>query len=336
MSQKQTLAPIDVTSVGSYVFCRRAGVIAYNKQGLEVDGEEEPRKPNLGYMPDFSIAELGARFDDVFPSFLRYGLGFLIGFVIVSVIARIGSTSLSLLILLAILPVALKAITDGLIVLWVLIELRRYKTAAPFVLDPTAKKPVEVSWYALVKSGYIPIKPRSRLNDPDLNLTGNPWRFLQTTDGVRIPVFNYTGKNFKIRESQVMRLALYSHLCKVEMSGSRSDWGILLDVQSKRCFAIQIDDHLRTKAAIELGLFSQKLEDDCNRLKMPIPVAAPCQNCRFGKPRPYVEGKSETTFLSGEIGANTAKGRGGQLVHSDCGDKFEWHPRHSYWEQRKA
>ncbi|MEO8271028.1 MAG: hypothetical protein ABI557_14995 [Aureliella sp.] len=336
MTQKQTLATIDVTSLGSYVFCRRAGVIAYNKQGLEVDGEEEPRKPNLGYMPDFSIAELRARFDDVFPSFLRYGLGFLIGFVIVSVIARIGSTSLSLLILLAILPVAFMAITDGLKVLWVLNELRRYKTAAPFILDPTAKKPVEVSWYALVKSGYIPIKPGSRLNDPDLNLTGKPWRFLQTTDGVRIPVFNYAGQNFQVRESQVMRLALYSHLCIVEMGGSKSDWGILLDVQSKRCFAIPIDDHLRTKAAIELGHFSKKLEDDRNGIAARIPVAAPCQNCRFGKPRPYVEGKSETTFCDGAIGAHTENGHGGQLVHSDCGDKFEWHPRHRYWEQRKA
>lgn len=332
MTQQQTLPPIDVTSLGSYVFCIRAGILAYNQQGLEVDQEEGPRKPNLGYLPDFSIAELEERFRAACPSFILHGVVFFIGFLIVSVIARVGSTSLWMLILLAFIPVAWQATTDGLLVLSILVELARYKTASPYTLDPSAKEPIQVSWYDLVKAGYIPVKPGARLDDPELNLTGKPWRFLQNTDGVRIPVFNYTGQNFKVRQSQVMRLALYSHLNRVMMGGSKSDWGILLDVKSKRCFAIPIDDHLRTRAILELSLFSKTLKSDRMGIKTPIPVGAPCKNCPFGQPRIYVEGESETVFFSGPYGACTEKGRRGQLVHSDCGDKFEWRPRHKYWD----
>ncbi len=328
-------SPIDVTSLGSYVFCKRAGVIAYKQQGLQLGGEEEPRIPNLSYLPDFSIEELRARFETELPPFVRYAVASVVGLVIVWLIARFGSVSLSFLILIAILPAAWKALNDGLRLLSVLAELARYKNASPAILNSKATEPVSVMWYDLVKAGYKPIKPRGRFEDQELNLTGQPWRILQTTDGVRIPVMNYNGENFKVRESQVMRLALYSHLCKVFLPGSKSDWGILLDVKSKRCFAIPINDDLRFKATLELGFFEKVLDDDREQKKPPIPVPAPCQNCRFGKPRLYVPGKSETDYFAGAIGAYTTDGRHKQTVHSDCGDAFEWRPLHQYWDSEK-
>ena len=327
--------PIDVTSLGSYVFCKRAGVIAYKQQGLRLSAEEEPRIPNLSYLPYFSIEELRVQFEDTLPPFFRYAAASLGGLFIVWMIARFGSVSLSFLILLAMLPAVWKALTDGLTLLSILAELARYKRASPAVLNPKATEPVAVMWYDLVKAGYKPNKPRGRFEDQELNLTGQPWRILQTTDGVRIPVLNYNGESFKVRDSHVSRLALYSHLCKVCMPGSKSDWGILLDVKSKRCFAIPINDALRLKATFEIGLFENVLADDREQRKTPIPVSAPCQNCRFGKPRLYVPGKSETVYLAGAIGAYTTDGRHKQTVHSDCGDEFEWRPLHQYWDSEK-
>ena len=116
------------------------------------------------------------------------------------------------------------------------------------------------------------------------------------------------------------------------MRGSNSDWGILLDVESKRCFAIPINDQSRLDATLELDFFSQVLADDRENKKIPIPVSSPCLNCRFGKPRPFVPGESETEVFAGAIGAFAQDGRGGQLVHSDCGDEFEWLPPHRYWQ----
>lgn len=230
------------------------------------------------------------------------------------------------------LPAVWKAWTDGLTLLSILAELARYKRASPAVLSPQATEPVEVMWYDLVKAGYQPNKPRGRFEDQELELTGQPWRILQTTDGVRIPVLNYNGENFKVRDSHVMRLSLYSHLCKVCMPGSKSDWGILLDVESKRCFAIPINEQLRLNATLELDVFSQVLADDRELKKCSIPVSSPCLNCRFGKPRHFVPGDSETMLFAGAIGAFTQAGRGGHLVHSDCGDEFEWLPPHRYWQ----
>ncbi len=326
------IEPIDVTSLGSYVFCKRAGVIAYKQQGLDPDSEEAPRVPNLSYLPDFSIEELRERFEAELPPFLRFTAASLCGLVAVWLIARFVSVSLSFLILIAILFLIWKALSDGLLLLSIIAELAKYKNASPAVLSPTATEPVEVMWYELVKAGFKPIKPRGRFEDQDLNLTGHPWRLLQSTDGVRIPVLNYNGENFQVRDSHVMRLALYSHLCKVCMRGSSSDWGILLDVKTKRCFAIPIDDKLRLNATLKLDFFSKVLADDRENKKTPIPVLTPCENCRFGKPRPFVPGKSETVFFAGAISAFPQDGRDGKLVHSDCGDKFEWLPPHRYWQ----
>ncbi len=327
-------SPIDVTSLGSYVFCKRAGVIAYKQQGLDLGRKEEPRIPNLNYLPDFSVEELRVSFESVLPPFMRYTVASVGGLIMVWLIARFGSVSLSFLILLALLPVVWKALTDGLMLLSILAELARYKKASPAILNPSATEPVPVKWYGLVKAGYKPIKLRGRFEDQESNLTGQPWRILQTTDAVRIPVLNFTGDDFQVRDSHIMRLALYSHLCQVCMPGSKSPWGILLDVKSKRCFAIPIDDDLRFKATLDLGFFSQVLLDDRRYKKSPIPVPSPCTNCRFGKPRSFVPGESETVLFAGAIGAFTQAGRGGQLVHSDCGDEFQWLPPHGYWQSR--
>ena len=332
MTRGQQLSPIDVTSLGSYVFCPRAGVIAYKQQGLQFDSEEEPRIPNMGYLPDFSVEELRERFEVVYPPFLRYTTGFCIGLILVWLVARFGSASLSFLLLLAILPIGWKAMVDGLALLAIIAELARYKQARPAILDPSVTKPIQVTWYELVKADYKPIKLRGRLEDQELNVTGHPWRILQTTDAVRIPVFNYSGGNFRIRESQVLRLAMYSHLCKVCMRGSKSEWGILLDVESKRCFAIPINDELRLKAILERESFEKVLDADREHKKVATPVGSPCQNCRYGKPRPFVQGESETVFNSGPIGAFTQRGPNGQLLHSDCGDEFEWLPPHRFWQ----
>lgn len=324
--------PIDVTSLGSFVFCPRAGVIAYKQQGLKLNGDEEPRIPNLSYLPDFSVEELRVRFESVRPSFIRYMAASFLGLFIVWMLARFGSVSLSIMILVAILFIVWKALTDGLLLLSIVAELAKYKTASPAVLSPTATEPVEVMWYDLVKAGYKPHKPLGGLKDQDLDLTGHPWRILQTTDAVRIPVLNYNGDNFKVRDSQVMRLALYSHLCKVEMRGSKAEWGVVLNVETKRCFAIPINDQLRFKATVELGLFAAVLKADREQKKTPIPVASPCLNCRFGRPRPFIPGKSETVFFAEKISVYPHKGHNRELVHSDCGDKFEWLPPHRYWQ----
>lgn len=337
MPSRTTALPIiDVTSLGSYVFCQRAGVISYKQQGLERGNEEEPRIPNLSYLPEFSVAELEARFKLVFPPFLRYGLVSLIGFLLVWFVAAFISASLALLLLLAGSIIVWKAISDGLLLLAILAELSRYKEATPTPLDLTATEPIEVSWYSLVKAGYIPTKPQRYIEDESLNLRGQPWRILQSTDADRIPVFNYSGRNFVVRDSQKMRLTLYSHLCKVSRRGGKSDWGIILDVATRRCFAIPIDDNVRAEAIQELKKFSNLLDQDHQGIPVKIPAGSPCQNCRYGKPRPFVNGSSETVLVTGKIGANTQTGHNGQLVHCDCGDEFEWRPHHHYWEPKVA
>lgn len=320
--------PIDVTSLGSYMFCPRAGIIAYKQQGVKNTSEEDPRIPNLSYLPDFSVAELRAHFDAVFPRFKICAIGTFGLFFCFAAVYLFGWISIAAKIFFIMLLPLWFLVSDGLVLLSIVDELFNYKNASPILLDPTSTKPIQVMWYDLVKSGYTPWKPHAKFEDHEFGITGQPWRILQSDAGVRIPVLNFSGGEFKVRESQVMRLALYSHLFKVNMAGSKSDWGIVLDVESKQCFAIPISDQLRMKARLELGHFEQLLESDRHGGKTKLLAPAPCANCRFGMPRRFVQGESETVLGSGPIGAFTQAGSSGQLLHSDCGDEFLWTPPH--------
>lgn len=330
VTSDKPILPIDVSSLGSFVFCQRAGVIAFKKQGVDEFNEEEPRIPNLSYLPEFSEAELQERFEKLFPTLVRYSVAILIWFLIVALLAKIGSILLSFLLLVAMMPLAVKTFNDIILMIAILAELSRYKNSSATPLDSTATQPIKITWHGLISAGYTPIKPGSAIKDPELDLNGRPWRVLSNNDGVRIPVINSNSDELVIRDSHRIRLAAYCHLLDIQQKAT-ADWGVVLDMKTKNGYAIPIGVVRRSEALAAFGRFRQVLEKDLQQIPLKIPVDAPCQNCRFGKPRLYVKGSSETTYRSGPIGANVENGHGNTKVHSDCGDEFEWRPLHNYW-----
>ena len=325
----QPLPRIHVSSLGSFEFCPRAGVIAFNSQPDE-EHHEDPRVPNLSYLPMFDEEALHEKFKAIFPGLKLSWSVLIVSGILLLLIAQFGSTTLAVMLFLAILLMGFVALRDTFILISILAELSKYKHRPATPLDRSLNKELSITWWGLVKCGYKPIKPGASCVDIELGLSGKPWRLLTNNDGERIPVIGFHPIELDAKDSHRRKLAAYCYLLETQQSAT-ADWGILLDLATRRGIAIPMGV-LRQHQTLELlKAFRKVLGDRSVQLPIAIPPTNACQNCPHGKPRVYMLNSSETKNRRGTIGANTEKGKAGHLVHSTCGDEFHWVPPHNYW-----
>ena len=319
-----------MSTLGSFVFCKRAGVVAFMKQG-EIEEEEGPRIPNLGYLPIFDEEKLEERFKAILPSLKISWLITACGLTIEWFVYIFVSHSLFVFILPALFPAGYVAVRDTLILIEILAILSRYKSAVPTPLIEDAKGSHEITWWGLVKAGYRPIKPQAPFVDEDLQLGGLPWRLLSNSDGHRIAVIKHQGGELKIRDSHLMRLAAYSHLIR-ESEKASANWGVVIDGKTLKGFAIRISQNDRAQALSRLAELRNVLSRFMQGNSPNKPGYRVCANCPFGYPKAYQIGVSESILSQKHFTPNLQLNRSERSVHSDCGDVFRWRPPHKYWE----
>ncbi len=322
---------IDVSTLGSHVFCPRAGVIAFGKQGTN-NQVENPRIPNLSYLPIFDERLLRDRFDAVLPSFKRAMVSLAGGFAIFYFVSRTVSPTLGSCLSLALLPALYIVLRDARTLVAILAILSRSKreTPTPLLLDTTNSQ--RITWWGLHKAGFRSVMPKEPYRDEDLVLAGLPWRLLASNDGQRIPVIKHVGEPLKLNDSHRVRLAAYSHLIMKNEPSSLSNWGIVIDGTTLEGFAFPINETAREKAIFLVSDVRKTLK----KRQLSLPIAEPdkraCLNCPYGYPRVYQFGFRE--WLRGDKKGNFYfhQNGNGNRVHSECGDEFEWKPPHKYWE----
>lgn len=59
-----------------------------------------------------------------------------------------------------------------------------------------------------------------------------------------------------------------------------------------------------------------------------------CKGCQHGRPREYIQGRSETVLNGQPLPPRTAKGNDRKHYHSPCGDRFGWIPPHELAEPK--
>ncbi len=352
---------IDVETLGEFAFCPNAGTIAYQRQGMKVERDND-RIPNLGYLPPFDHALHLERADELAAVIRRQLLQFGALIILVLIIGNYASLSLSFLVLLALIPMLTVLVRDALFYNEVLGKLRDYELALPIVLPDTAPEPVPISWWGLVKSGYAPITPRADMQDDEVGLSGKPWRILDSnTCRRRLPVITHFGwgdSKLKIEPHHRLRLAAYSHLSLAE--NAIADWGIVLDYKTQRGFAVPISSKDREVAMARLRSLQALIVSSKGVFEKQIPPSGACKTCRLAWPRkagkketvlgekhllPYFSSLDENQVDDSwdEDDDDYRSSRDDQIEendrgpnrHSDCGDIFRWRPPHEFWEMRE-
>jgi hypothetical protein len=310
---------LSVHELSQFVFCRRAGVIAYESE--TEDQGVEGRSINLGYLPQYSLISIETVISrTVVILLLLVSLG-VIALIIAAVAALNGNLQM-FRIAQAILGVLLLGGFVDMAVLVVLLSRRRKALRTPpreplFLGDGA----YPIRWWELRAAGFSPRRFQDVVRDEQLNLKGRPWAILVRSTQC-IPVFRMNGENEGVYPNHIVRVAGYCHLVEAA-TNYQSPYGIVLLPRRLDAMAIPYTSHLKSKLhdAIELArdaLAQLPGSDEPSNKEI-------CLNCPLGRIRRYVAGKSGTSYFGQELPPAGEKVRG-VLWHTTCGDRFRWKP----------
>lgn len=326
-------AQIDVSTLGSHVFCRRAGILAFKKQGSN-ERVSTPRIPNLSYLPLLDERVLRERFDAVMKSLKPAGVLAAGGTLIVFLIYQFVSRSLGAYLSLAIFPAFYVVQRDARSLIEILAALSNLKRQEPTPLLRETESIQPVTWLGLLKAGYRSVEPKEAYRDEDLVLAGLPWRLLTTSDAQRIPIIRHVGGPLEVNDSHRARLAAYSRLIMKNEPSCLSNWGIVIDGSTLEGFAVRINHFDRDKVATQVSEIRETLEDH----SFDIPIAEPnkraCLNCPFGSPEVYQIGFLDWFQGEKKQDIHLERTNDRRRVHCECGDEFKWRPPHSFWQNQ--
>lgn len=329
---RDSLPNIHVRSLGEFEYCPRAGVFAFDSQSREGIDEDSVKVPDLGYSPPFEIAiveeQLAARLARLAKT------TFLLAALVIfsALIGRAYGWFKTIPIWIANVPplfVIMVACQD-VAVLWR--AKRRYQTAAnPALLHEIRRVKLAVDWWQLIRV-YSNINTGEHYTDPNLGLVGKPARIL-TFHNHRIPVIlSGSARQDDVQSTHLLKLAAYCHLIRVVEPRTACDWGIVIFKDTRRGFAVPIDqvniDSMRTKLRLFRDVLDRERHDDEKPAKG-HPQA--CANCHLNRRRTYRKGKSETQIAGHKLlpylheESNT---------HCSCGDRFQWLPPVAFEESR--
>lgn len=345
---------IHVSSLGAFEFCPRAGIIAFKSQEKSGEVQEEYRIPNLNFLPLFDRELLQEELQLVWQKLWVAWATTSGSFVILWIITRFISTTLAIFLFPALAIAAVYALQQTYVYAFIKIELYRYEHRPAIILGQSHDHAIPIDWWGLVKAGFSPLKPEASYFDEDLGLSGKPWRFLKGNTNECIPVIAHRGEQSTYSGQHLLKLAAYCHLLHKEQHAV-SEWGIWLNYETRKGFAIPVRAMLKDWTTVEdweasidgvenliekqlankLEEFRKAIETRRQGQDVLIPHASCCLNCPYGKPHLFVINQSETRYPgTGAIGALPQMGNHRRMVHSTCGDEFQWLPPHRYWAER--
>ncbi len=306
---------LTIHDVSQFAYCPRAGVIAY--EGPFEDTGDEGWFRKLGYLPKYQLAQL-ERF--VFHATLALMSIIAVMVICLFVLAVGGQSSGSVARPLFVLMLVAASV-DFVLILRVLARLKAARGTP--AREPTfqAGDIEEVHWWELRAAGFQPRSCKPLVDDAILMLTGNPWCVLIRGDQW-IPVLRIGGSSKTIYRNRRLRIAGYCHLIETT-TNYRSPYGIVLMPSGLNTKAIRNTDSLQLEFATEVEKFNALL-DDGGRVPPPQNENR-CEACQFGQPYVFIADKSETIANGQPLPPHTVK-FGGKYWHSQCGDRYRWHP----------
>jgi len=329
---------LGVHVLSEFVFCRRAGVIAYEEGGQD-SGEERGETPRLDYLPDYEIRlieeGLKERWGQVW-CFLTYAPPVALVIVLVGMFVDW-------------LIAAAIGVSSGFPVWWlvrVLQEIatlsRRLETAKSAQgeePDLTVRAVQDVNWWKMIKAGFEPVPCSEPYRDHSLGLVGKPWRVLQR-GSMRIPVFRKREGDATIFKQHYIRMAAYCELIRA-CEGAEAPYGVVLFGREYGGVALVPEKEDRENMLSSLREAQKIIRGVQTRRRLPgePKKVGVCKGCPWGRPRVYRKGKTETVLAGKTLTARLTKGLDKQVYHSTCGDRYgnsqrQWVPLHRKAEEK--
>ncbi|MBX3412416.1 MAG: hypothetical protein KF708_06995 [Pirellulales bacterium] len=317
---------LTVHTLSEFVFCPRAGVLAYAQQQMD-EIDEPPPRFNLDYLPDYSLALIEQALEHQLRDLRRLGIRFAAALIALGWMFYDG-------LWLWMLPVAAVFATlswrfaDRLQSVMVLVSRRR---SAREALD---RQPIEdsdqmqrVNWWELLKAGYESEVYQHVLEDEDLKLAGRPWRVL-VRGSLRIPVVMALPPNSRQAPTpgpqQCARSAAYCRLLTTCVGGE-SPFGIVLFGNSYEGWTVPNTPQQQAEFDLVIARARELFESlTCDDEAARPDSTSVCNGCQHGEPVTVEQGASR---IAGSA-IHGATGRDGQQYHSPCGDRFRWRPPH--------
>ena len=322
---------IGVLVLSEHVFCPRAALIA-SESGNDAGDEEPNLGPRLDLLIDYNEHKFTEALHQAWGE-MRLWLMLIAPAVFAVMLAIYFQSVLAALVLSLPIFILLAKCWDTLTRIITLVrEQARYRAAPEVVIDPEPTEIKRLSWWSLRKAGFDCNKPPDPLTDSASNLSGKPWRQLRK-GSIVIPVIRRHRGSADWGPQHEVRIAAYCDLIE-KCEGAAAPFGVILFAGTSDCVIIP-----NTNA--RHMLYDRALKDAVKFLEIHaagthIPAAPTdrrCTGCPHGKPRQFQRGKSETISNGKPLPAYTTNSvrSDGQLrgaFHCDCGDRFEWVPRH--------
>ncbi|MBX9681653.1 MAG: hypothetical protein K2X38_23090 [Gemmataceae bacterium] len=323
--------PVGVRTLGEFVFCPRAGLLAARR---EADEEPEYDEPRLDFMPQYSLAAVEEQLAVWLSRFGRWSAG---GAVLI--VAGVTSVVLGVKAVAAISAVALFVLgrfwVRELAVVMRLADVRRQALqASPKEPPADASSATPVTWWELLKAGFDSVRLQEPLRDEQTGLVGSPWRVLRK-GSLRIPVIklesaHFDSGRFWIYPQHEIRLAAYARLLEACERGE-SPYGVVLFGDRFEGVAVPVGKELREAVETTLPRFREALRKSATEAPPPEPPdPALCAGCPLGFPKAATEAERRSVVKK----IHGVQGNDGKLYHSECGDGFAWRPPHRRARQK--
>jgi len=336
---------VGVHVITEFMFCPRAGLIAYEK-GQQEEYEEEnfdAKRPNLTYIPCYDLNQIEMALGRALQDLKRLFKILLIASVVSIFAAAVISASLSLgfsgfvgftvFALIVVAFIGLQKIIPLNRRIKILRE-RRWAAQKAKAMEPNPRMTDNelVNWWDLLKAGFESRSYREPLLHPHWKVAGRPWRVLRK-GSLRIPVWKRRkgdNLNKKLKGQHYARMAAYCHLIE-KSEGGQSPYGIIL-LGDESYEGITVSNGPGSRSAFHKGLREARrviLAAQNNNDPRAPQSTNRCSNCPSGKPFAYREGISNNRSgrLNSSVNAQQSS-LDNRYYHSECGDRFNWLPPH--------
>ncbi len=312
---------ISASTLAEYTFCPRAGVLTH--EGSYSDPEEE--LPSLALLPWYEKEAIEEAYTHALYMLFAFPVGLVAGVVILSLMF-IGHFRYPFLLI-------------GMLAGWAVFATRAYKRwreigerrlAAQFATEcnpvPGKNAFQPVDWWGLLLAGYEVRRPESALRDERWKLSGKPRRILQK-GSMSIPVHRIRKPEGPILPQHIVRVMAHCHLIEAT-EGASSPFAVVLFGNTYQGLTVPNTNENRERFYTALERVRRMIvESDAGERQPPEPVTGNvCSACHFGHPRPialedktkrYDEPLDPVLFHNGK-----------KVFHCDCGDRFNWKPKH--------
>lgn len=320
---------LGVHVMSEFMFCHRAGIIAYESDPAD-SGCDFEAAPALGGIPMYEIDAMEKRLEELEEA-LRTDQLWLGGLLAVALAFTIYDVRLALLYLPCLAVLIWTQRGDWLPVLQAqrVLKPRLREARAALKREPNwdMNAQQEINWWELIASGFESIEVQRPLKNHSIALTGRPWRILDRR-GQRLPVLRFrieddSGQMVQLnpREQQRARMAAYAFLIETCERGN-AEWAIVLFNNSDRGVAYPIG--VAEWKAFREGLQHARAEfgryREAPRQRPRLPDSRSCRRCPFGEPRRV--GVRPTVLNGVAIVPRATTDNLDREFHCTCRDRF--------------